>query len=121
MSFGDVPFTELPMFATPNDPRRYYWGQHRDKTMAYAIAEYRHMFGSEEAYRKGRFYSKLGFVVWGGAGTIGNTPAEWTRWKWNFGAGIRIQVQPHKNFRFDVGKAPGQKGLLFYMNMTEAF
>ena len=121
MSFGDVPFTELPMFGTPNDLRGYYWGQYRDKTMAYAIAEYRHMFGSEEAYRKGRFYSKLGFVVWGGAGTIGNTPAEWTRWKWNFGAGIRIQVQPHKNFRFDVGKAPGQKGLLFYMNMTEAF
>ena len=121
IGFGDVPFTELPMFGTPNDLRGYYWGQYRDKSMAYAIAEYRHMFGSEEAYRLGRFYSKLGFVVWGGAGSIGDTPAEWTKWKFNYGAGIRIQVQPHKNFRFDVGKAPGTKGLLFYMNMTEAF
>lgn len=121
IGFGDVPFTELPMFGTPNDLRGYYWGQYRDKSMAYAIVEYRHSFGSEDAYRRGRFYSKLGFVLWGGTGTIGDNPAEWSKWKMNYGAGLRIQVQPHKNFRLDVGKAPGTKGVLFYMNMTEAF
>lgn len=121
MGFGDIPFTELPMFGSPFDLRGYYWGKYRDKSMAYGIVEYRHMFGSEESYRQGRFWSKLGFVVWGGAGTIGRTPAEWSRWKWNYGAGLRIQVQPKKNFRLDVGREPGQKGVLFYMNMTEAF
>lgn len=121
IGFSDIPFTELPSFGSPNDLRGYYLGKYRDKSMAYGIVEYRHMFGSEEAYRRGRFYSKLGFVVWGGVGTIGDTPAQWNRWKWNYGVGLRIQVQPRKNFRLDVGKEPGQKGMLFYMNMTEAF
>ena len=121
MGFGDIPFTELPMFGSPFDLRGYYWGKYRDKSMAYGIVEYRHMFGSEESYRKGSFWSKLGFVVWGGTGTIGENPTKWTRWKWNYGAGLRIQVQPKKNFRMDIGREPGQKGVLFYMNMTEAF
>ena len=121
MGFGDIPFTELPMFGSPFDLRGYYWGKYRDKSMAYGIMEYRHMFGSEASYRRGNFWSKLGFVVWDGTGTIGRTPAEWNRWKWNYGAGLRVQVQPKKNFRLDVGREPGQKGVLFYMNMTEAF
>ena len=121
MGFGDIPFTELPMFGSPFDLRGYYWGKYRDKSMAYGIMEYRHMFGSEASYRRGNFWSKLGFVVWGGTGTIGRMPAEWNRWKWNYGAGLRVQVQPKKNFRFDVGRDPGQNGVLFYMNMTEAF
>lgn len=110
MGFGDIPFTELPMFGSPFDLRGYYWGKYRDKSMAYGIMEYRHMFGSEASYRRGNFWSKLGFVVWGGTGTIGRMPAEWNRWKWNYGAGLRVQVQPKKNFRFDVGREPGQKG-----------
>ena len=121
LSFNEVPFTELPMFGSPFDLRGYYWGKYRDKTMAYGIVEYRHMFGSEEDYRKGKLFSKFGFVAWGGAGTIGDHPSDWDKWKWNYGVGLRIQVQPRKNFRLDIGKEPGMKGVLFYMNMTEAF
>lgn len=121
MGFGDIPFSELPMFGSPFDLRGYYWGKYRDKSMAYGIVEYRHMFGSETAYKEGRFFSKLGFVVWGGTGTIGATPADWNHWKFNYGVGLRLQVQPRKNFRLDIGREPGQKGVLFYMNMTEAF
>ena len=47
---GNVPFTELPSFGSPFDLRGYYWGKYRDKTMAYGILEYRHMFGSVEKY-----------------------------------------------------------------------
>lgn len=119
---GDVPFTELPSFGSPFDLRGYYWGKYRDKSMAYAILEYRHMFGSPEKYKSGNFWAKCGFVVWGGTGTIGNTPiVNWDKWKWNYGAGLRIQMQPGKNFRLDVGKDPSQKGMAIYMNMTEAF
>lgn len=121
IGFNEIPFTELPMFGSPFDLRGYYWGKYRDKSMAYGIVEYRHMFGSNEAFERGTFWSKLGFVVWGGAGTIGDTPLDWKKWKLNYGIGIRIQIQKNKNFRMDFGREPGVKGILFYMNMTEAF
>ena len=121
IGFNDIPFTELPMFGSPFDLRGYYWGKYRDKSMMYGIAEYRHMFGSQEAYERGTFWSKLGFVVWGGIGTIGDTPLQWKKWKLNYGIGLRIQMQKNKNFRINIGREPGVKGILFYMNMTEAF
>lgn len=120
MSFGDVPFTELPSFGSPFDLRGYYWGKYRDKSMTYGIVEYRHMFGSPAQYKSGNFWAKLGFVTWVGTGSISNVPFTWNEWKFNYGAGLRIQMQPGKNFRLDIGKEPGQ-GMLFYMNMTEAF
>lgn len=121
LGFNDIPFTELPSFGSPFDLRGYFLGQYRDRTMAYSIVEYRHMFGSLEDYRNGRFLSKLGVVGWVGTGTIGDTPAEWTKWKLNYGAGLRVQIQPRKNFRLDVGKAHGVRGVQVYLNMTEAF
>lgn len=97
-------------------------GQYRDKTMAYAIMEYRHMFGNQQQYVSGSFWSKCGFVAWVGTGTIGNTPVvDWSKWKLNYGVGLRFQIQPGKNFRLDFGKDPANKGISFYMNMTEAF
>ena len=116
----NVPYTELPSFGNPFDLRGYTWGKYRDKSMAYAIVEYRHMFMSQEAYERGAFWSKFGVVGWVGTGTLGNTPADWNKWKLNYGVGLRIQLQPRKNFRLDIGKEPGQKWGV-YMNMTEAF
>lgn len=121
IGFGDIPFSELPTFGSPFDLRGYYIGKYRDKSMAFGILEYRHMFGSEAKYKSGNFWAKCGFVVWGGTGTVGNTPFDWNKWKMNFGAGLRIQMQPGKNFRLDIGKEPGQPGMQVYMNMTEAF
>ena len=121
IGLGDVPFTELPTFGSPFDLRGYYMGKYRDKSMAYGIVEYRHMFGSPAKYKSGNFWAKCGFVAWGGTGTIGETPFDWNKWKLNFGAGLRFQMQPGKNFRLDIGKEPGQSGMQVYMNMTEAF
>ena len=45
IGMGDIPFTELPTFGSPFDLRGYYMGKYRDKSMAYGIIEYRHMFG----------------------------------------------------------------------------
>lgn len=120
IGFDNVPYTELPIFGSPFDLRGYLWGKYRDKSMAYGIVEYRHMFMSQEAYERGAFWSKFGAVAWVGTGTIGDTPAKWDKWKFNYGVGLRIQLQPRKNFRLDIGREPGQKWGV-YMNMTEAF
>ncbi len=120
IGMGNIPFTELPTFGSPFDLRGYYMGKYRDKSMAYGIVEYRHMFGSPAAYKSGNFWAKCGFVTWIGTGTLGKNPIDWNKWKLNFGAGLRIQMQPGKNFRLDVGNEPGQ-GMQIYMNMTEAF
>lgn len=121
IGFGDIPYSELPTFGSPFDLRGYYIGKYRDKSMAYGIVEYRHMLGSMEKYKSGNFWAKCGFVVWGGTGTVGKTPFDWDKWKFNFGAGIRFQMQPGKNFRLDIGKGVGESGVQVYMNMTEAF
>ena len=121
IGLGDIPFTELPTFGSPFDLRGYYMGKYRDKSMAYGILEYRHMSGSPAKSKSGNFWAKCGFVAWVGTGTIGETPFDWNKWKLNFGAGLRFQMQPGKNFRLDVGKEPGQPGMQVYMNMTEAF
>lgn len=120
IGMDNVPYTELPSFGSPFDLRGYIWGKYRDKSMAYGIVEYRHMFMSEEAYKRGAFWSKFGVVGWVGTGTLGKTPADWDEWKINYGIGFRVQLQPRKNFRLDIGKEPGQKWAV-YMNMTEAF
>ena len=73
----NVPYSELPNFGNPFDLRGYAWGKYRDKSMAYGIIEYRHMFMSQEAYARGAFWSKFGGVAWIGTGTIGKTPADW--------------------------------------------
>ena len=119
--FGNVPLTKYALSGTPFDLRGYYMGKYRDKSMAYGIVEYRHMFGSPAKYKSGNFWAKCGFVAWVGTGTIGETPFDWNKWKLNFGAGLRVQMQPGKNFRLDIGKEPGLDGVQVYMNMTEAF
>lgn len=121
ISSGDVPLTDLPTFGSPTDLRGYAKGHYRDKTMGYAIAEYRHMFGSTEIYNYRRpFYSRLGVVVWGGVGTMGPNISKWNTLKWNYGFGLRYEVQPNNNFRLDVGKSPHGEWMV-YMNMIEAF
>lgn len=120
IGLDNVPYTELPTFGSPFDLRGCLWGKYRDQSMAYGIVEYRHMFGSQAAYDRGAFWSKFGVVGWVGTGTLGQTPADWDQWKLNYGVGLRIQLQPRKNFRLDIGKEPGQKWAI-YMNMTEAF
>ena len=55
IGMDNVPYSELPNFGNPFDLRGYAWGKYRDKSMAYGIIEYRHMFMSQEAYARGAF------------------------------------------------------------------
>ena len=117
IGLGDIPFTELPTFGSPFDLRGYYMGKYRDKSMAYGIVEYRHMFGSPAKYKSGNFWAKCGFVAWVGTGTIGETPFDWNKWKLNFGAGLRFPDATGKKLqtgRRERTRAAGHAGLYEY-------
>ncbi|MCO4294502.1 BamA/TamA family outer membrane protein [Solitalea sp. MAHUQ-68] len=111
---GNVPYGEMSQLGTPFDLRGYLWGQYRDKTMLFSIAEYRHTF-----YNKENKPSKYGAVGWLAVGSIGEDPSEFTHWLPNFGVGFRFEVQPRMNLRLDYGIGKGSSG--FYFNFTEAF
>lgn len=119
--FGDVPINRLVLSGTPFDLRGYYMGQYRDKTSHVVMAEYRQMINTDKSNTFKRLLSHIGYVAWAGSGFMGPNPTKIEGVLPNFGAGIRIEVQPRMNIRLDFGHNPINKQSLFYFNMTEAF
>lgn len=119
--FGDVPLNKYALSGTPFDLRGYYMGQYRDKSSHVVMAEYRQMFNTDKTSWVKKMVSHLGFVAWGGCGFMGPNPGRIEGVLPNFGAGIRIEVQPRMNVRLDFGRNLVNKQNLFYFNMTEAF
>ncbi len=119
--FGDAPFTQLAMVGSPFDLRGYYKGQYRDKSTYLALAEYRHKFHVTPVDIWSKVANRMGFVAWGGIGLLGPSPVNIEGILPNYGAGLRIEVQPRMNFRLDIGHSPVDNQTLFYFNMTEAF
>ena len=121
-SFGrHIPLTKYALSGTPFDLRGYYMGQYRDKSSHVALVEYRQMFNTERSTWLKRITSHLGYVAWGGVGFMGPTPGKIEGVLPNAGLGLRIEVQPRMNVRFDYGRNFVNKQSLFYFNMTEAF
>lgn len=120
-SFGDVPFTRLSMAGSPFDLRGYYMGQYRDRSVHVGVVEYRHMFNTAQNGFWSRLANRFGYTGWVGMGLIGPSPLNIEGVLPNFGAGLRIELQPRMNFRLDVGYSAREKQTLFYFNMTEAF
>lgn len=119
MGFGDNPWGEMAFLGSPFDLRGYQWGRYRDKSMLFGLAEYRFTFNRIRPAPDGRLLSRHGFVVWVGAGTLGEDITEWTKWLPNGGAGYRLELQPRMNLRLDVGV--GNDSFAFYFNFNEAF
>lgn len=121
-SFGrHIPLTKYALSGTPFDLRGYYMGQYRDKSSHVALVEYRQMFNADRSTWLKRITSHLGYVAWGGVGFMGPTPGKIEGVLPNAGLGLRIEVQPRMNVRFDYGRNFVNKQSLFYFNMTEAF
>ncbi len=118
---GDVPLPDLSMIGSTFDLRGYYMGQYRDKNAITTLVEYRQMINAGDATKFKRLLSKLGYAAWVGLGTIDPDFKDWSGAMPNFGAGLRVEVQPRMNFRFDVGHDPLSGKTLMYFNMTEAF
>lgn len=119
--FGNVPLTQYTLTGTPFDLRGYYMGQYRDKSSHVVMAEYRQMFNTDRSTRMKRLIHHVGFVAWTGCGFMGPTPGKIEGVLPNYGAGLRIEVQPRMNVRLDLGKNTVNNQTLFYFNMTEAF
>lgn len=121
-TFGrHIPLTKYALSGTPFDLRGYYMGQYRDKSSHVALVEYRQMFNTDRSTWLKRITSHLGYVAWGGVGFMGPTPGKIEGILPNAGLGLRIEVQPRMNVRFDYGRNFVNKQNLFYFNMTEAF
>lgn len=116
-----IPLTQYALTGTPFDLRGYYMGQYRDKSSHVILAEYRQMFNTDKETWLKRIISHLGFVAWAGCGFMGPGPVKIEGVLPNYGLGLRVEVQPRMNVRFDLGKNTVNNQTLFYFNMTEAF
>lgn len=119
--FGDVPLTQYSLTGSPFDLRGYYMGQYRDKSSHVVMAEYRQMINTNQDTWVKRMLHHVGFVAWAGCGFMGPTMGKIEGVLPNFGAGLRIEVQPRMNVRLDLGKNTVNNQTLFYFNITEAF
>lgn len=120
-TFGDVPISQMPGVGSPFDLRGFYKGHFRDKSTTFGLLEYRHMVNTDRSSGWKRLANRFGFATWAGLGIMGPDFATVEGVLPNFGAGLRIEVQPRMNFRLDIGYDPINKNSLFYLNMTEAF
>lgn len=119
ISDGDVPWTEMSMIGTPFDLRGYTWGQYRDYSAIFAIAEYRYMFGRKKPNGRGDMYGPFGVVAWTGIGSVAAGPGDFTYWLPNAGLGLRFEIQKRMNLRIDYGIGAGSSA--FYFSFNEAF
>jgi len=118
-SHGDVPWTDLSMIGTSFDLRGYTWGQYRDYSSVFLLAEYRYMFGRKKPNSRGEMCGPFGFVVWGGTGSIASTYGEFNNWLPNGGIGLRFEIVKRMNLRIDYGI--GAESTAFYFSFNEAF
>ena len=90
--------------------RGYYEGRYTDRDMITVQAELRQ-----------KIWRRIGCVVWGGAGNVFPTLADfrWSQTLPNYGAGLRWEFKNRVNVRFDFGFGRKTSGFLF--NVNEAF
>jgi len=119
LSYGDVPWTELSMIGTPFDLRGYTWGQYRDYSSIFMLAEYRYMFGRKKPNGRGEMYGPFGVVAWVGTGSVTPDWGSFNYWLPNGGVGIRFEIQKRMNLRIDYGI--GTESSAFYFSFIEAF
>ena len=117
--FGDIPYGEMSTLGSSHDLRGYLTGQYRDKTSIFGLIEYRYMYSREPVERGLNLLKRTGLAFWVGGGFLGDRPNDWKEFFPNAGLGLRIEVQPRMNLRFDYGF--GMESMGFYLSVNEAF
>jgi outer membrane protein assembly factor BamA len=108
---GQVPIFDLCMFGSNNDLRGYATGRYQDKAM----------FAAQEELRVHAFW-RIGFVAFGGIGSVAPSVAKFQDMLVAGGVGVRILVS--KDYGVNVGldgaiNKDGDKS--FYVHVGEAF
>jgi outer membrane protein assembly factor BamA len=112
LSFGNVPFHQMPVIGGTKRMRGYFEGKYRDK----------HLLLLQTEFRQPLFW-RFGVVAFGGLGMVGadfqSLAVQNTRY--NYGAGIRFLLDKAQkiNVRADYGR--GYKSSGFYLTFGEAF
>lgn len=114
-----VPWSEMSILGAGSDLRAYIEGRFRERTTITGMVEYRLMFSSEDRTLGRRTLSRHGYVVWVGAGTLGNDFPTLRGFIPAVGLGYRFELQPRSNVRVDFGFGRNSSGI--YFNFTEAF
>ncbi len=112
-STGQVPFREMALLGGGRTMRGFYEGRFRDRQLLAAQGEYRH-----------QVFSRVGFVVFGSLGQVGNRGGDLniTTIKRAAGAGIRLMLNRKQRLNIRIDYAVGSdkaKGL--YFDIGEAF
>ena len=107
---GGTPWPMLARLGGNYRMRGYYEGRYTDRDMITVQAELRQ-----------KIWRRIGCVVWGGAGNVFPTLADfrWSQTLPNYGAGLRWEFKNRVNVRFDFGFGRKTSGFLF--NVNEAF
>ncbi len=135
LTFGKVPWHDLPQLGMQSAFRGYFAGQYRDKLAYTAVVEYRHMFhggryASQDANPKGKnawewLANRLGFAAFAGMGGVGTNFTDWFKQGEQVtvlpivGGGLRFLISGRLHIRADVGVGIESGG--FYLGVNEAF
>ncbi|RDC64543.1 BamA/TamA family outer membrane protein [Adhaeribacter pallidiroseus] len=112
-STGQVPFREMALLGGGRTMRGFYEGRFRDRQLLAVQGEYRH-----------QLFSRVGFVVFGSLGQVGNNGQDLdiTTPKRAAGGGIRLMLNRKQRLNIRIDYAIGSdkaKGL--YFDIGEAF
>lgn len=110
-----TPWTMNAVLGDNGRMRGYYEGRFNDLDMITAQLELRQ-----------RIWRRIGCTVWGGAGNVFATPADfrWSHTLPNWGVGLRWELKQRINIRLDYGFGKKIAGRLvngFIMSLNEAF
>lgn len=129
MTFGNVPWHEMPQLGMQPSFRGYFTGQFRDKRAYTAVVEYRHMLhggrytGEDSKIESDDIWqflgNRLGFVVFGGFGGVGRNIEDFENVAPIGGGGLRFLVSGRLHLRADIGV--GIESGAFYLGVNEAF
>jgi outer membrane protein assembly factor BamA len=112
LSWGNVPFQQMPMLGGADVMRGYYQGRYRDKAMACVQGEYRFLIYK---WLKGTFFGSVGDVA------PYFDKLDIARSKVAYGGGLRIRVNPLRvNLRLDAAYSDRNE-FAYYFTVTEAF
>lgn len=112
MAWGKVPFNMMAELGGPKKMRGYYQGRYRDLNVLLAQAEVRF-----------DIFKRLGGVVFGSTGIMGNETRllRTDDWKYSYGVGLRFTANRRDHLNIRVDYALGQNSRNFYLTIGEAF